>query len=244
VNPIRVVIAEDQAPAREHLVAAAEAESDFAVVAVAQDGRAAIDAIRSHPADLVFLDIQMPETDGFDVLQAVGPARMPPVIFVSAYDRAVRAFEVRALDYLLKPFTSARLSAAFDLARAHVRERRRIAGRAPAAAPLEVRRRDRILFVPPEEIESVEARRNDVVLRTGSEHFRARSTLASMLRRLGPPFVQTHRSTLVNLDLARPVFLRRSRRLLLKSGRSVPVSARLVRAIAAALRRRAEQGPA
>lgn len=242
MRSIRVVIAEDQAPAREQLIAAIAAEPDFTLVAVAEDGRCAIDAIRKHSADLVFLDIQMPERDGFEVIDALGATLMPPVIFVSAYDFAIRAFEVRALDYLLKPFTSSRLSAAIALARAHVLNGREAGNRTAGSLAIEVRLRDRIAFVRPEEVETVEARRNEVLLRTRTEEFRTRATLSSMLKRLGPRFAQTHRSTLVNLDLARPVFLRRTRELLLKSGRSVTVSAAFRRDLTAALRRHAEDG--
>lgn len=237
MTPIRVIIAEDQAPAREHLIEATSAEPDFSLVAVTQDGRSAVDAILRHSADLVFLDVQMPEQDGFEVVRAIGPALMPPFIFVSAYDFAVRAFEVRAVDYLLKPFTSARLATAIGIARTQVLERRR-AATAPTSL-VEVRQRDRIVLVRPDEVESVEARRNDVLLRTATEEVRARATLSSMLAQLGRRFVRTHRSKLVNLDHVCPVLLRGSRSLLLKSGRTVAISPTFRTTIEEALRREA-----
>ena len=113
----RVVIADDEPLARSSLRRLLGAHRDIAIVAECRDGREAARAITGLAPDLVFLDIQMPELDGFGVVREVGPERMPAVVFVTAYDEfAVRAFEVQALDYLLKPFSDERFEAA--LARA------------------------------------------------------------------------------------------------------------------------------
>jgi two-component system LytT family response regulator len=121
---IRTVVIDDEPLARGLLVKLLSAQSDIDIVGQAGDGAAAVRLIRNAAPDLVFLDIQMPEKDGFEVLEALDPLRIPEVIFVTAYDRyAVKAFEVRALDYLLKPFDEERLTAALK------RARERLAGR-------------------------------------------------------------------------------------------------------------------
>jgi two-component system LytT family response regulator len=124
---IRTVVIDDEPLARGLLVKLLSAQPDIDIVGQAGDGAAAVRLIREAAPDLVFLDIQMPEKDGFEVLEALDPRRIPEVVFVTAYDRyAVKAFEVRALDYLLKPFDEERLTSA--LARA----RERLAGRGTA----------------------------------------------------------------------------------------------------------------
>jgi two-component system LytT family response regulator len=125
-EPIRAVVVDDDARARQHIVTLLSAHPDIEVVRQCADGREAVEALSATPADLVFLDVQMPELDGFGVLAEVGPERMPPVIFTSAYSEfAVRAFEAYALDYLLKPFDEARFAAALDRARQQVTLQRR-----------------------------------------------------------------------------------------------------------------------
>ncbi|MGQ0649775.1 MAG: LytR/AlgR family response regulator transcription factor [Gemmatimonadaceae bacterium] len=114
----RVIIVDDEPLARDCIRLPLEREADAEIVAECGDGASAVDAIRRLSPDIVFLDVQMPELDGFGVIDHVGAAAMPPVVFVTAYDEhALRAFEVHALDYVLKPFDDARLLAAFDHAR-------------------------------------------------------------------------------------------------------------------------------
>ena len=118
---IRVLVADDQPMARERLVSLLAAEPGVQVAATASTGPEAVESIRQAAPDLVFLDLQMPGMDGFKVIEAVGVDRMPPTVFVTAYDEyAVRAFEVQAIDYLLKPFGRQR----FQSARATGRSRR------------------------------------------------------------------------------------------------------------------------
>jgi two-component system LytT family response regulator len=132
---IRTVIVDDEAPARARMRSLLAAHTDVIVVRECSDGREAVEALTSAPVDLVFLDIQMPELDGFGVLAEVGPERMPPVIFTSAYSEyAVRAFEAYAVDYLLKPFDDTRLAAALDRAREQVNARQ-----APSPSEIDAR---------------------------------------------------------------------------------------------------------
>jgi two-component system LytT family response regulator len=122
---LRVVIVDDEPLARDCMRLALRGAPDVRVVAECKDGPSAVEAIRAHAPDLVFLDVQMPGLDGFGVIERVGPEAMPPVVFVTAYDaHAIRAFEVHALDYVLKPFGDQRLVAALDRARSAIRERR------------------------------------------------------------------------------------------------------------------------
>ena len=124
-EPIRVLVVDDEEPARQRLLALLRTEPDLTIVRECTDGVEAVEAMAASPVDLVFLDIQMPRLDGFGVLAAVGAERMPPVIFTSAYSEfAVRAFEAYAVDYLLKPFDSARFAGALERGRQQVALRR------------------------------------------------------------------------------------------------------------------------
>ncbi len=249
MTPLRVIVAEDQAPAREHLVSLLADHSDVEIVAVCNDGQAAVRAIRAHPADVVLLDIQMPECSGFDVARTVGLERMPPIIFITAYeDHAVQAFEIRALGYIVKPFTRARVGQALDVAREHSRQRRINAAAAELAeavqppvtpqspARLSLRGPDGLSFVIPDEVEFVRASRNEVVLHTNGTSCRCRATMTEIRERLGSSFVQVHRSTLVNLNRAHRQLLLSDGppRLKMHSGQEIRVS----RAFRAELERR------
>ena len=121
MKKLRTVIVDDEPLARERLASLLSAEQDIEVVAQCRDGEEAVTAIEQHSPDLVFLDVQMPGLNGFEVIEAVGAEKMPLVIFVTAYDQhALRAFQVRALDYLLKPFDRERFKEALQRARAHI----------------------------------------------------------------------------------------------------------------------------
>ncbi len=212
---IRVIVVDDQPLARERLVTLVGQEAGMEVVAACGDGREAVSAITRLAPDLVFLDMQMPELDGFGVIAAVGPERMPPVIFVTAYDEfALRAFEVNALDYLLKPFARQRFQRA--LARARDELARQRAGELAAkllglvqhaerpqlqAERLEVQSGDRVLFVPPDRVDWIEAEGNYVRLHVGAESYLLRETMVRIEKRLSAAaFVRAHRSALVNID--------------------------------------------
>lgn len=216
---IRAIIVDDEPLARDSVRLALERAGDIDVVAECGDGAAAAQAIATYDPDLVFLDVQMPGLDGFDVIERVGLDRMPPVVFVTAFDEyALRAFEVHALDYVLKPFDDARLA---DVV-ARVRERlsgegsreavRALAGvlrelreQPPAAGGyahrLMVEADERIRFVPVSAVEFLEAERNYVLVHAGGERHRVRATLTALLEQLDPRhFVRIHRSTVVNVE--------------------------------------------
>lgn len=214
-RPIRTLIVEDEPLARERLKMYLAAEPDVEIVGECADGRAAVASIRSLAPDLVFLDIQLPELDGFGVVEEVGAERMPVVIFVTAYDRhAMRAFDVYALDYLLKPYKSERLRRAVERARAQVRGGKGealgeqllslLASVRPGPRYVErlmMRSPGRVYFIRADEIDWVDAEGNYVRIHAGSETHFLRETLGGMEARLDPnKFVRIHRSAIVNVE--------------------------------------------
>lgn len=215
MEKIRTVIVDDEPLARERVRTLLAREPDFDIVAECPDGANAIEAIESLQPDIVFLDVQMPEVDGFDVLMSVSPEKHPLVIFVTAYDRyAVKAFEVHALDYILKPFDKERFAAALLRARSQLAKykkgdfRRQFArmigdlqskGKSPDR--LLIKSGGRILFLQIEEIDWVEAAGNYVRIHAGTKDYLMRETMNVMVNRLSAfRFVRIHRSTVVNLD--------------------------------------------
>ncbi len=121
---MRVLVADDEAPARQRLIDLLQADAQVGVVLEAGDGQAAVEIIEREAPDLVFLDVQMPELDGLEAINAVGAAAVPLTVFVTAYDQhAIHAFEANALDYLLKPFSDERLEAALSRAKTRLDER-------------------------------------------------------------------------------------------------------------------------
>ena len=214
---IRTVIVDDEAPARSRIRQLLKGEHDFELVAEYATGRQAIEGIRRDPPDLVFLDVQMPRVNGFDVCEAVTAdgGRAPLVIFVTAYDQyALQAFEVHAIDYLLKPFDRDR----FQKSLGHAREQLRRARKGPLdqqlAALLEELRPGfkkpdrlvfkeggRVVFVRTEAIDWVEADGNYVRLRAGADSHYFRETLAGLEAQLpADKFLRISRSAIVNLD--------------------------------------------
>lgn len=212
---IRALIVDDEPLARERIRTLLKAAPDVRVVGECSDGRRAVKAIRRHKPDLVYLDVQMPEMDGFDVLEALEPGEMPVVIFATAYDKyALRAFDVHALDYLLKPFDRERFETALVRAREQIGKRRngdinqrllslladRASGQKPAQR-LVIKSGGRITFLRAEEIDWVEAAGNYLRLHVGKEEHLLRETMNGLEGRLDPQkFLRIHRSTIVNLD--------------------------------------------
>jgi two-component system, LytTR family, response regulator len=217
---IRVVIADDERLARQKMRTLLESEPNISVIAECQDGRQTVSAINCFHPDLLLLDIQMPDLDGFQVLSEVPAREMPAVIFTSAYDQyAIRAFEAHALDYLLKPFDQERLHNAIQRARVELAksENREIthkllellsnikSGGADTAAPdsqdrLVIKAKGRVIFLDLEEIDWVEAAANYVRLNVGKESYLLRETISRTAERLDPnEFIRIHRSTIVNV---------------------------------------------
>jgi two-component system LytT family response regulator len=238
---LRVLIVDDEPTARRRLKRFLQKAADVELLAECGDGVDAVAAIRKHQPDVVFLDVQMPEMDGFEVLRAIGVEQMPAVIFVTAFDRyALQAFEAQALDYLLKPFGEERVQQALERARAFLQGRssttlqqqlagllRATAGRDKVPSRLLVKHNDRVLLLKPREIDWIEADGDYVMLHVGQESHLLRSTLTEMEQRLEPEgFVRIHRSRLVNLDRVkefRPLFQGESV-VVLKDGVRLPAS--------------------
>lgn len=231
-------IADDEPPARSKIRKFLERHPDVMVVGEAGDGLSAIAAILQLRPGLVFLDIQMPRGDGFDVLREVCRHYRPAVIFTTAYDQyAVRAFEVEAVDYLLKPFTADRFGAALDralrprtgLERAGDEVERLLHRMASLPAPsqkLLVRKDDRMFFVRAEEIEWIEAEEKYVMLHARSERHLLRESISALEKRLeGAGFVRVHRSALIRLEALKEVVLlgRGDCAAILRSGQRLPV---------------------
>ena len=210
---ISTLIVDDEAPARKRLRDLLAKEADMEVVAECPDGPSAVDAILEHEPDVLFLDVQMPEMDGFEVLRLVGLDRVPVVVFVTAYDRhALEAFDARALDYLLKPFTGSRFGETLDRVRTALspgpdRDRLRreledlIASSSSTIHRIPVRSGSRVRFVKVEDIDWIEGAGNYVTLHASGHEHRIRSTLKGLVDKLGAQrFTRIHQSYVVNLD--------------------------------------------
>jgi two-component system, LytTR family, response regulator len=212
---IRAVIVDDEPLARRRIGDLLAAAEDIEVVAQCANGEEAIPTIEESRPDLIFLDVQMPEIDGFDVLQAICTGYVPVVIFVTAFDQfALRAFEAHALDYLLKPFDDERFATALQRARERIRQqqlgdvdRRLIAllkearGDRGYLQRLVVPSGHRSLFIRTEQIDWIEAERNYVRLHVGGRGYLLRENLSRIASALDPAkFCRIHRSTIVNID--------------------------------------------
>jgi two-component system LytT family response regulator len=197
--PIRVLVVDDEPLARRNLTVLLGGDPDIGQILECGSGAEAIEAIRRSKPDLVFLDVQMPECGGFDVLEMLGGDLPQTVIFVTAYDEyALRAFEAGALDYLLKPFDDARF------ARALTRAKDRIARQPHPMARLVVKSRGRVLFVSAADVDWVEAASYYACLHVGRDAHLIRRSLSELEQDLaGEGFVRIHRSAIVNLDRVR-----------------------------------------
>jgi two-component system LytT family response regulator len=243
-RPITVLVVDDEPPARIGLARLVARREGFTVVGECGDGGSAIRAIRDLKPDLVLLDVQMRPPDGFGVVRAIGPEKMPAVIFVTAHDRfAVAAFETHALDYLLKPFSERRIDEALRRARDHFESRRMsdlgqrllgLLGGSPGGAPpaadqdrIVIRSTGKTEVVPVAEVLRVEAAGYCVRLHTRQRVFVHRESMRSLEARLpASRFVRVHRSTLVNRDLIREARVTRSgeHELVLQDGTRLQVS--------------------
>jgi two-component system, LytTR family, response regulator len=211
---ITAVIADDEALARRFIRRMLKDEHEIEVIAECANGKEAVAVIKKQNPDLVFLDVQMPEMDGFGVLQAIGHESLPQIIFTTAYEQyAIRAFELHALDYLLKPFDQARFKDAIKYARERFHSQPAKDGRLQINALLEsiknkpqyldrlvIKSGGRISFLQTEEINWIEADDKYVHLHTGKTSSMVRQTLSAMEAQLDPKkFKRIHRSTIVNV---------------------------------------------
>lgn len=214
---IRALIVDDEPLARQRVRLLLDEEPDVEVVGESGDGFEAVDRIQSSRPDLLFLDVQMPEMDGFEVLRRIPQAVLPVVVFTTAHDQhALRAFDAHALDYLLKPFKPARFKAAVQRARdlladqqAGVAARKLVAllGRTPASgvgdqlARLAVKTPGRVGFVELDRIHAIEAAGKYVVVDAGTENHVLRESMSSLESHLPPHrFLRISRSVIVNID--------------------------------------------
>jgi two-component system LytT family response regulator len=212
---LRVLIVDDERPARQKVRRFLAAAPDIEAVFEAPDGLRALQLIRDESPDIVFLDVQMPGLDGFGVAEALDTDDRPHIVFVTAFDHyAVRAFDVHAVDYLVKPFDGSRFTQALDRARvAHASrgvraERERLerllceveAGRPAPRDRLLVDAGERMVLLPLDRVDRLESQANYVLVHVGKEVFRVRGTISGLSARLDPArFVQVNRSAIVNV---------------------------------------------
>lgn len=238
---VRALIVDDEAPARRRLRAHLAAIPEVEVAGEAGSGPEAVAAISQQRPDLVFLDIQMPGMTGFEVIAEVGVDAMPAVIFVTAYDEfALEAFEVHAVDYLLKPFSRERLAKAVERAALRVEARqpdrdalaRLLAAVHPAPRYLQrllVRSGDRLYFVPVAEVVRFEADGNYIRLHTATGTHLVRETMSALERQLDPArFARIHRSEIVAIDAVKEIqpYFHGDHVVILKAGARVRMSRR------------------
>ena len=213
---LKVLIVDDERPARTKVRRFVSADVEVGQIFEAPDGVRAVDVIREESPDLVFLDVQMPGLDGFGVVEALAPDALPHVVFVTAFDDyAVRAFDVHAVDYVMKPFDAERLGRALERAKAAIASRRdggeavqmeRLLADLRRERPerlerLLVQGAERSVLLPLTRVDRLESARNYVVLHAGRESFRVRSTLDRLEQRLDPRrFVRVSRTAIVNVD--------------------------------------------
>jgi two-component system, LytTR family, response regulator len=253
MNKIHVVIADDEPLARQGIRQLLAKQPDFAVIAETRNGRETVRALRELKPELLFLDVQMPILDGFDVLRQIGPEKMPVVIFVTAYDEfAVKAFEAQALDYLVKPLEEVRFAHAIERVRKSLRSAKAVELSTRLTAILASRKEERTkqkVFVPTssgdnlvldvDEIQWIEADNYYAAIHARGRRHLLRESLASLEQRLdGSQFVRAHRSAIVNIDRVRKLRKEAGETfLVLNDGVGVPVSRRRREQVLRLLRR-------
>jgi len=212
---LQAIIVDDEAPARERVRELLAGEPDIAIAAECAGGREAIGAVGTHRPDLLFLDIQMPQLNGFDLLRALPRTQLPAVIFTTAYDQhALEAFEVHALDYLLKPFKRVRFKAALQRAREHLRGRSagdtdpRLIALLERCQPARacttrfvVKTASRVVIIKADDIDWIESAANYALLHVGDKTHLLRETMRALGEQLSPgQFLRISRSAIVNVE--------------------------------------------
>ena len=222
---MRAVIVDDEELARGYLREMLAAHPEIEIVAECANGFEAVKAIAETAPDLVFLDVQMPKLDGFEVLELI-KTRAPAVIVVTAYDQyAMRAFDAHAVDYLLKPFSTERFERALERAKARLGERKSVPGERPQR--LAVRDGTRVHVIPLEKLDYAEAQDDYVALHSGGKSYLKQQTIGSLESLLDPArFVRIHRSAIVNLERVARIepYAKESRVAILTDGTRLPVS--------------------
>jgi two-component system LytT family response regulator len=238
-SEIKVLVVDDEFLGRERIRSLLSEHADIKIVGECVNGREAVEAIQNLKPDLVFLDVQMPKIDGFEVVEIIGTENMPAVIFVTAYDEyAIRAFEINAVDYLLKPFDKERFEKAVERAKreiktqespTEIRENLRELLKEVKTEPqflkrIPVKSANGTTFVPTEEIDWISASGHYLELHIGNETHLIREKLSVIETKLDPRiFARIHRSTIVNLDRIKslhPIF-NGDQLVILKNGREL-----------------------
>jgi two-component system, LytTR family, response regulator len=211
-TPLRILIVDDERPARDKLKILLSQEPDVKVISECGNGAAALTALNELRPDLLLLDIQLPDIDGFSLLKSLRIEQLPLVIFTTAYDQyAIKAFDAHALDYLLKPFDHERLKEALHRARLAIRTQNdrmltdrllkilQGANSAPVARRLLIRAGGRVVFLAYDEIEWIDAAANYVRVNAGKASYMLRGSIGTIAEKLpAEQFVRIHRSTVVN----------------------------------------------
>jgi two-component system, LytTR family, response regulator len=232
---LKAAIVDDEELARGYLSELLRSHPEIEVVAECANGFEAVKAIGETAPDLLFLDVQMPKLDGFEVLELIDPARAPVVVFVTAYDQyAMRAFDAHAVDYLLKPFDAARFERALERARSRLGERHPLpriepADRAAGARPQRIVVKDgaRVHVIPVGKLDYVEAQDDYVALHSEGRSYLKQQPIAGVEALLDPAcFVRIHRSAIVNLERVARIepYGKDSRLAILADGTRLPVS--------------------
>jgi len=232
---LKAVLVDDEELARGYLRELLAPHAEIRIVAECANGFEAVKAIAETSPDLLFLDVQMPKLDGFEVLELIEPAQAPVVVFVTAYDQyAMRAFDAHAVDYLLKPFSAERFERALDRARARLGERRPAAdlapeARAPGERPLRIVVKDgtRVHVIPIARLDYVAAQDDYVALHSEGKSYLKQQPIAALEALLDPAcFVRIHRSAIVNLERVARIepYGKDSRIAILNDGTRLPVS--------------------
>ena len=254
-NPMRVLVVDDEALARRRMRSLLSGVPDIVVVGECETGAQAVTAIRDLRPDLVFLDVQMPELDGFDVIASVGPDKMPPVIFVTAFDDyAVNAFEVGAIDYLLKPVDQQRFSQTLERAKKRVIGRRsqtdlaaQLSGLLDRVARADVnddrigvKVQGKIVFLDADEIYWIQARDDIARVHLVDSAYDVREPLTHLEARLpANRFLRVHRSAIVNTSKVRAAepFDQGDQLLILRNGKRITTGRSYRKAVKDFLRR-------
>lgn len=250
MQKIRALIVDDEPVARDGIRTLLAGDPEIEIVGACADGREAVEAIESLSPQLVFLDVQMPEPDGFGVIECVGAEKMPVVIFVTAYDQyALKAFDVAALDYLLKPFDDERFALAVSRAKAQIRQGQvgdlsrqlitllevQTAQTSQTDAPspgrylqrVMLKAGGRVVFLKVTEIDWIEAEGDYVRIHVRGGSHLLRDTMKRLEQQLDPSqFLRTHRSAIVNLDRIKELhpFFHGDYRVILKDGTELKLS--------------------
>jgi two-component system, LytTR family, response regulator len=240
---VRILIVDDEPPARAIVRQMLQGHSEVEIVGECENGHEAIASIEKFAPDLVFLDIQMPEVDGFAVLEACQPERLPHIIFVTAYDQfAVHAFEIHALDYILKPFDKERFEQALSRAKRQIKGEKNSESserilellsenrtRPQYIERLIIKVEGRVFFLKTDEIEWIEAQGNYVSLHAGKKNYMFREAISNLETQLDPrKFQRIQRSAIVNIEHIRELqpWFRGDYRVILRDGTQLKLSHR------------------